>query len=84
MIGCSTAFSMILTPFGHFSSNSLFLGWRRRWKSDGLNDPIGMAYTVLEIKEMPLFTRVFVDVGGPPDNMDDIRRTHPEDVSIWW
>lgn len=66
------------------SGNSLFLGWRRRWKSDGLNDPIGMAYTVLENKEMPLFTRILVDVGGPPDNMDDIRRTHPEDVSIWW
>lgn len=64
--------------------NEMFLGWRTRWPKDGLNDPVGMNYTVREVEEKPLYTKVLVDIGKPPASMDIYMTDHSKDVSIWW
>ncbi|KAK7490882.1 hypothetical protein BaRGS_00017938 [Batillaria attramentaria] len=33
----------------------MFLGWRSRWMTDGLNDPVGMNYTRVSLQELPLY-----------------------------
>ncbi|BFZ15665.1 hypothetical protein BsWGS_18704 [Bradybaena similaris] len=62
----------------------IFLGWRKRWPTDGLNDPVGMNYTVKEVNEGRLYTKVLVDIGKPPASMDVYLADHSKDVSIWW
>ncbi|KAK6960897.1 Beta-1 4-galactosyltransferase 3 [Biomphalaria glabrata] len=62
----------------------MFLGWRTRWPQDGLNDPLGMNYTVVDMIQAPLYTKVVVDIGKPPDSMDIYMKDHSKDVSIWW
>lgn len=59
-----------------------FLGWRSRWRKDGLNDKIGMNYTHLEMKELPLYTHIKVDIGDPPPTRN---MGNPEEfISTWW
>ncbi|XP_059177903.1 beta-1,4-galactosyltransferase 4-like [Physella acuta] len=66
------------------SGNGMFFGWRRRWQTDGLNDPVGMNYTVVSIEAAPLFTKVTVDIGAPPPDMDVYMKDHSQDISLWW
>ena len=66
-----------------FRRNEMFLGWRSRWSTDGLNnDPAGMNYTQKSIQEKPLYTHITVDIGDPPKQM---RLGNPDElVSLWW
>ncbi|GFR64986.1 beta-1,4-galactosyltransferase 1 [Elysia marginata] len=66
------------------SGNELFLGWRERWRHDGLNDPAGMNYTVQSVKEFPLYTSIVVSIGSPPPSMDVYMTDRSKDVSLWW
>lgn len=60
----------------------MFLGWRSRWMTDGLNDPVGMNYSVVQMDTQPLFTHIKVDIGDPPSQM---RLGNPDEyVSTWW
>ena len=60
----------------------MFFGWRTRWHSDGLNDVSGgMNYTLKQVEETALYTRVIVDIGEPPGNVVWDRS---QDVSLWW
>ncbi|KAK3761737.1 hypothetical protein RRG08_010354 [Elysia crispata] len=66
------------------SGNELFLGWRERWRHDGLNDPVGMNYTVQSVKEFPLYTSIMVAIGQPPPSMEVYMTDRSKDVSLWW
>ncbi|KAH9491534.1 Beta-1,4-galactosyltransferase 1 [Bulinus truncatus] len=66
------------------SGNGMFFGWRRRWPSDGLNDPLGMNYSVIKIEETALYTKVLVDIGHPPPDMNVFMADHSKDISLWW
>ncbi|XP_005097468.1 beta-1,4-galactosyltransferase 3 [Aplysia californica] len=65
------------------SGNSMFFGWRTRWHSDGLNDPVGMNYSVVRVEEAALFTRVVADIGSPPPS-SSVTWDRSKDVSLWW
>ncbi|XP_076459956.1 beta-1,4-galactosyltransferase 4-like isoform X2 [Babylonia areolata] len=62
--------------------NEMFLGWRSRWSTDGLSDPVGMNYTRVDLQERRLYTHVKVNIGDPPAKM---RLGNPDElVSLWW
>ncbi|KAK7490885.1 hypothetical protein BaRGS_00017941 [Batillaria attramentaria] len=62
--------------------NEMFLGWRSRWMTDGLSDPVGMNYTQVQLQELHLYTHITVNLGDPPSEM---RLGNPDEfVSIWW
>lgn len=62
----------------------MFLGWKTRWPKDGLNDAVGLNYTLRDVFEGPLYTKLLVDIGKPPFSMDVYMTDHSKDVSIWW
>lgn len=62
--------------------NELFLSWRGRWPHDGLNDSLGMNYTVIARYNQPLYTNITVDVGSSSLVKD--RQTSRVRESLWW
>ncbi|XP_005097538.1 beta-1,4-galactosyltransferase 1 [Aplysia californica] len=61
--------------------NEMFLGWKARWPHDGLNS---LNYSVVHVREKPLYTQILVDIGHPPSSMDVYMTDHSKDVSLWW
>lgn len=54
-----------------------FLQWRYWWKRDGLTNMASTKYKVLSIKKHPLYTNITIDVGVPPDPInEDIPKEH--------
>ncbi|KAK6165277.1 hypothetical protein SNE40_022231 [Patella caerulea] len=63
------------------NSNELFFGWRGRWPEDGLNDKVGMNYTVLHLTYEPLFTNITVNIGSRPKTLPNHDSTQE---SLFW
>ena len=65
-----------------FIRYNLFITWRSRWKTDGLNN-VADKYQLVEKQEHKLYTTFLVDVGKPPDEPPIDKNAKPESL-IWY
>lgn len=63
--------------------NGLFLTWRSRWQTDGLNTLDSSKYRVIERKLTELYTTISVDIGQPPAAQPDVRNVTHESLA-WY
>ena len=57
----------------------LFLQWKSRWKTDGINSLERIGYKVISKTEEKLYTNITVDVGQPPkqEEVESLKDTGP-------
>jgi hypothetical protein len=65
-----------------FDGNELFMTWRSRWKTDGLNSLDSSKYRVVQITNSKMYTNISVDVGKAPEKMPDV--SHLKHESYAW
>ncbi|XP_071101720.1 beta-1,4-galactosyltransferase 3-like isoform X1 [Haliotis cracherodii] len=66
------------------NGNERFFGWRARWPKDGLNDPVGMNYTVMKTAVEHLYTNITVDIGYPPPDLQTRFESGPKETLLWF
>jgi len=66
-----------------YDGNDMFMTWRARWPTDGLNSIAKTGYQVLEITDSKLFTNITVDVGKAPSQKPDYSHL-PRESFIWF
>lgn len=49
--------------------------WMNRWQKDGLNNVFDLGYKVLSVRKQPLFTNLTIDLGEPPDDLEEDNTT---------
>ena len=59
----------------------MFLTWRSRWETDGIN-VIEKKYTLKEASEEKMFTKFLVDIGKPPATQPFDEST-PRESTYW-
>lgn len=62
--------------------NDLFLTWRSRWKTDGLNSLDSSKYSVTSKHDLKLYTNISVDLGPPPLEIPNVSNITKE--SLFW
>ncbi|CAD5120754.1 DgyrCDS9314 [Dimorphilus gyrociliatus] len=53
----------------------LLKNWMNRWQKDGLSNIVDLGYKIISVRKQPLFTNLTIDIGSPPDDLEEDNTT---------